>query len=35
MHALRVAGQNEAVFVEKIGDMPQTIYKWRKTVMWC
>jgi UDP-N-acetylmuramate--alanine ligase len=25
MHALRVAGQNEAVFVENIADMPQTI----------
>jgi len=25
MHALRVAGQNEAVFVESIADMPQTI----------
>jgi UDP-N-acetylmuramate--alanine ligase len=25
MHALRVAGQNEAVFVEQIADMPQTI----------
>jgi UDP-N-acetylmuramate--alanine ligase len=25
MHALRVAGQHEAVFVEKIADMPQTI----------
>jgi UDP-N-acetylmuramate--alanine ligase len=25
MHALRVAGQKQAVFVEKIGDMPQTI----------
>ena len=25
MHALRVAGQSEAVFVEQIGDMPQTI----------
>jgi UDP-N-acetylmuramate--alanine ligase len=25
MHALRVAGQTEAVFVEDIGDMPQTI----------
>ncbi len=25
MHALRVAGQSEAVFVEKISDMPQTI----------
>ncbi len=25
MHALRVAGQNEAVFVESISDMPQTI----------
>jgi UDP-N-acetylmuramate--alanine ligase len=25
MHALRVAGQNEAVFVENISDMPQTI----------
>ncbi|MDP2805597.1 MAG: UDP-N-acetylmuramate--L-alanine ligase [Gallionellaceae bacterium] len=25
MHALRVAGQNEAAFVEKIADMPQTI----------
>jgi len=25
MHALRVAGQNEAVFVEKIADMPQAI----------
>ena len=25
MHALRVAGQNEAVFVESITDMPQTI----------
>jgi UDP-N-acetylmuramate--alanine ligase len=25
MHALRVAGQSEAVFVENIGDMPQTI----------
>ncbi len=25
MHALRVAGQNEAVFVERIADMPQTI----------
>ena len=25
MHALRLAGQSEAVFVESIGDMPQTI----------
>jgi len=25
MHALRLSGQSEAVFVEKIGDMPQTI----------
>jgi UDP-N-acetylmuramate--alanine ligase len=25
MHALRVAGQSEAVFVEQIGDMPQAI----------
>ena len=25
MRALRLSGQNEAVFVEKIGDMPQTI----------
>ena len=25
MHALRVAGQSEAVFVERIADMPQTI----------
>jgi UDP-N-acetylmuramate--alanine ligase len=25
MHALRVAGQNEVVFVENITDMPQTI----------
>ena len=25
MHALRVAGQNEAVFVERVGDMPQAV----------
>ncbi|MDD2914052.1 MAG: UDP-N-acetylmuramate--L-alanine ligase [Gallionella sp.] len=25
MHALRVAGQNEAVFIEKIADMPQAV----------
>ena len=25
MHALRVAGQNEAVFVERAGDMPQAV----------
>jgi UDP-N-acetylmuramate--alanine ligase len=25
MHALRVIGQNNAVFVENIADMPQTI----------
>ena len=27
MHALRVAGQNELVFVEPIQDMPQAILK--------
>jgi UDP-N-acetylmuramate--alanine ligase len=27
MHALRLSGQSEAVFVEKIGDMPQTIFQ--------
>ena len=30
MHALRVAGQNEAVFVEPIQDMPQAILKMAK-----
>ncbi len=30
MHALRVAGQNEAVFVENIADMPQTIMQMAK-----
>jgi len=30
MHALRVAGQSEAVFVEKISDMPQTILQMAK-----
>jgi UDP-N-acetylmuramate--alanine ligase len=30
MHALRVAGQSEAVFVEKIADMPQTILQMAK-----
>ena len=30
MHALRVAGQNEAVFVEQIADMPQTILQMAK-----
>ena len=30
MHALRVAGQSEAVFVENIADMPQTIMQMAK-----
>jgi len=30
MHAVRVAGQGEAVFVEKIQDMPQAILKLAK-----
>jgi len=30
MHALRVAGQSEAVFVENIADMPQTILQMAK-----
>jgi UDP-N-acetylmuramate--alanine ligase len=30
MHALRVAGQSEAVFVEQIADMPQTILQMAK-----
>jgi len=30
MHALRVAGQNEAVFVEQMQDMPQAILKMAK-----
>ena len=35
MHALRVAGQSEAVFVENIADMPQTILQMGGTEMWC
>ncbi|WP_435627580.1 UDP-N-acetylmuramate--L-alanine ligase [Candidatus Ferrigenium straubiae] len=30
MHALRVAGQNEAVFVEQIADMPQAVMQMAK-----
>jgi UDP-N-acetylmuramate--alanine ligase len=30
MHALRLAGQTETIFVEQIGDMPQTIMQWAR-----
>lgn len=30
MHALRLAGQSEAIFVEQISDMPQSIMQWAK-----
>lgn len=30
MHALRLAGQSEAIFVENISDMPQSILQWAK-----
>ena len=30
MHALRLAGQSEAIFVEHIADMPQSIMQWAR-----
>ena len=30
MHALRLAGQSEAIFVENIADMPQSILQWAR-----
>ncbi len=30
MHALRLAGQSEAIFVEQISDMPQAILQWAR-----
>ncbi len=30
MHALRLAGQSEAIFVEQIADMPQSIMQWAR-----
>ncbi len=30
MHALRLAGQSEAIFVEHIADMPQSVLQWAK-----
>jgi UDP-N-acetylmuramate--alanine ligase len=30
MHALRLAGQSEAIFVEQIADMPQSVMQWAR-----